>query len=43
MARHRPADSLMPAGPGRQVSITVLIRDAFMTFEEFHPVDLRAT
>jgi hypothetical protein len=31
------------AGPGRQVSITVLTRDAFTTFEEFHPVDLRAT
>ena len=28
---------------GRQVFITVLIRDASMTFEEFHPADLRAT
>jgi outer membrane lipoprotein SlyB len=31
------------AGPGRRVFITVLIQDASMTFEEFHPVDLRET
>jgi hypothetical protein len=31
------------AGPGRQVFITVLIRDASMTFEEFRAVDLRVT
>jgi hypothetical protein len=31
------------AGLGRTVSITVLIRDASMTFEEFHPVALRVT
>src|SRR4030095_4995139 len=31
------------AGLGRPVSITVLTRDASITFEEFHPVDLRVT
>ena len=42
MARRRPVAFHTRAGPGRQVFIIVLTRDAFMIFEEFHPVDLRA-
>jgi hypothetical protein len=43
MVHHRRVAFLMRAGPERQVFITVLTRDAFTTFEEFHPVGLRAT
>jgi hypothetical protein len=43
MARRRPVAFHMRAGPGRRVFITVLTRDAFMTFEAFRLVDLRAT
>jgi hypothetical protein len=43
MARRRRVAFHTRAGPGRQVFITVLIRDESMTFEEFRPVDLRVT
>ena len=43
MARRHRVAFLMRAGPGRQVFITVLTRDASTTFEEFHPADLRGT
>jgi hypothetical protein len=43
MARRRQEGFHTRAGPGRPVFIAVPIRDASMTFEEFHPVDLRVT
>jgi hypothetical protein len=38
MARRRRVAFHMRAGPGRPVFITVLIRDASTTFEEFRQV-----